>query len=419
MMWIKLIFGGHGRRSVEAIAAAIILAATSATVAASLMVVEGARNALIRAVHQDRPDVVQIKSRFNRALFETPRSGNLPALTIPVYEPLIDPVELEAAAGNNELVKRQSLFRNVVSGDSFLNIYIFGIDPDVEREVSTFALARGRFLRREDRAAAVLDEASARALGVDIGGTFPVRKADGTDLQLTVIGILDKLEFRGAPPRSAEAPSLLPESTFVSSGAFVNLQTSEDIFGRPTLTDALVVARSASDVSGVITSLEEAFRLEPGIFVTERYSQYQRKVRDFVLTLTLFSAIAVVTVLLAGSFASNLLHDIYVGRRRQYATLMALGFHAVIAIAPAIVFGLVLGITAAGIGGFAASVLVPYSFAMPSLMADLGPTAPTFDWVVAGWIVAIAIASVVAGFVSTGLRLLRHPIAMALSEESS
>jgi hypothetical protein len=133
----------------------------------------------------------------------------------------------------------------------------------------------------------------------------------------------------------------------------------------------------------------------------------------------LFSAIAVVTMLLAGSFASNLLHDIYVGRRRQYATLMALGFHAVIAIAPAIVFGLVLGTTAAAIGGFAASVLVPYSFAMPSLMADLGPTAPTFDWIVAGWIVAIAIASVVAGFGSTGLRLLRQPIGMALSEENS
>ena len=419
MMWIKLIFGGLGRRSVEAIAAVIILAVTSATVAASLMVVEGARNALIRAVHQDRPDIVQIKSRFNRALFETPRSGHLPPLTIPVYEPLIDPVELAAAAGNSELVKRQSLFRNVVSGDSFLNIYIFGIDPDVEREVSTFALARGRFLRREDRAAAVLDEASARALGVDVGGTFPVRKADGTDLQLTVIGVLDKLEFRGAPPRSAEAPSLLPELTLVSSGAFVSLQTSEEIFGRPTLTDALVVVGSASDVPGVVTNLEEAFRLEPGIFVTERYSQYQRKVHDFVLTLALFSAIAVATALLAGSFASNFLHDIYVGRRRQYATLMALGFSFAAGIAPAVVFGLALGLAAAGIGGLASSILVPRSFAMPSLMADLGPTEPTFDWLVAGAIVAIAIAAILVGLVSTVLRLLRQPVAAALSEESS
>ena len=112
--------------------------------------------------------------------------------------------------------------------------------------------------------------------------------------------------------------------------------------------------------------------------------------RDFVLTLPLFSAIAVVTVLLAGSFASNLLHDIYVGRRRQYATLMALGFSPATGIAPAVVFGLALGLAAAGIGGLVSSILVPRSFAMPSLMADLGPTEPTFDWLVAGAIVAIA-----------------------------
>lgn len=109
------------------------------------MVVEGARNTLSRAIRQDRPDVVEVKSRFNRALFETPRSGNLPPLTIPVYEPLIDPTDLEAAAGENQVVKRQSLFRNVVSGDSFLNIYIFGIDPDSEPGLSSFSLARGRF----------------------------------------------------------------------------------------------------------------------------------------------------------------------------------------------------------------------------------------------------------------------------------
>jgi len=419
MMWVKLTFGGFGRRFVEAIAAATILAATSATVAASLMVVEGARSALIRAVRQDRPDVIQVKSRFNRALFETPRSGNLPPLTIPVYEPLVDPVELEAVAGNNQVVRRQSLFRNVVSGDGFLNIYIFGIDPDIEREVSSFSLSRGRFLRRDDHAVAVLDQASARALGVDVDGTFPVRKADGEDLQLTVIGILDKLELRGAPPRSAETPSLMPESTFVSSGAFVNMQTSEDIFGRPTLTDALVVARNASDVPDVVTKIQEAFRLEPGIFVTERYRQYQRKMHDFVLTFALFSAVSIATVLLAGSFASNLLHDIYVDRRRQYATLIALGFSPAMGIAPAVVFGLVLGIAAGGIGGFIARLLIPRSFAMPSLMADLGPTEPTLDWLVAGSIVAIAIASVLLGLVSTSLRLLRQPLATALSEESS
>ena len=418
MMWVKLIFGGFGRRFVEALAAAIVLAATSAIVAASLMVVEGARNTLSRAIREDRPDVVEVKSRFNRALFETPRSGHLPPLTIPVYEPLIDPAELQTAAGDNQVVKRQSLFRNVVSGDSFLNIYIFGIDPDVERGLSSFSLARGRFLRRDDRAVAVLDQASARALGVDIDGTFPVRKADGTDLQLTVVGILDKLALWAAPPRSAEAPSLRSDSTFVSSGAFVNIQTSEDIFGRDSLTDARVIARSASDVPSLVAKLQQAFRLEPGIFVTERYSQYQRKVRDFVLTLALFSAMSIATALLAGSFASNLLHDIYVERRRQYATLIALGFSPGMSIAPAIVFGLVLGLAAVAIGGLAARAFMPRTFAMPSLMADLGPTQPTIDWVVVSSMVAIAIATTSVGLASTIARLLRVPVAATLSEAS-
>ncbi|WP_024508112.1 ABC transporter permease [Bradyrhizobium sp. ARR65] len=418
MIWVKLTFGGFGRRFVEALAATIVLAATGATVAASLMVVEGARNTLSRAIRQDRPDVVEVKSRFNRALFETPRSGNLPPLTIPVYEPLIDPAELETAAGDSQVVKRQSLFRNVLSGDSFLNIYIFGIDPDVERGLSSFSLARGRFLGRGDHAVAVLDQASARALGVDIGATFPVRKADGTDLQLTVVGILDRLALRGAPPRSAEAPSLSPDSTFVSSGAFVNIETSEDIFGRDSLTDALAVARTASDVPALVAKLREAFRLEPGIFVTERYSQYQRKVRDFVLTLALFSTMSVATVLLAGSFASNLLHDIYVERRRQYATLIALGFPPGMGIAPAIFLGLVLGVAAVVIGGLAAHAFVPRTFAMPSLMADLGPTEPTIDWVVGCSLLAIAIAAVGVGLVSTALRLLRQPLAITLSEDN-
>jgi ABC-type lipoprotein release transport system permease subunit len=419
MMWVKLTFGGFGRRFIEALAASIVLAATSTTIAASLMVVEGARNTLSRATSQDRPDVVEVKSRFNRALFETPRSGHLPPLTIPVYEPLIDPAELDTAAGDNQVDRRQSLFRNVVSGDSFLNVYIFGIDPDVERSLSSFSLARGRFLRREDRGVTVLDQASADALKVDIGGTFPVRKADGTDLRLTVVGILDKLELRGAPPRSAETPSLRPESTFVSSGAFVNIQTSEDIFGRNSLTDALIIARSASEVPPLDAKLQEAFRLEPGIFVTERYSQYQRKVRDFALTLALFSAVSVATVLLAGSFASNLLQDIYVERRRQYATLIALGFPPGMGIAPGVIFGLVLGLAAVAIGGLVARAFVPRTFAMPSLMADLGATEPTIDWIVVGSLVAIAIAAVCFSLVSTVLWLLRRPIALSLSEENS
>src|SRR5262249_59509652 len=119
----------------------------------------------------------------------------------------------------------------------------------------------GRFPRSDAGRAAVLDRESAQALGAALGGTFPVRKADGQDLRLTVIGILDRLELRDPPPRTIDAPAVKPDSTYVSSGAFVTLHTSEEIFGRSSLTDALIIAPAVRDVPTIVDGLREAFRL--------------------------------------------------------------------------------------------------------------------------------------------------------------
>jgi ABC-type antimicrobial peptide transport system permease subunit len=414
MMWVKLVFGGFGRRGFEAVVALGVLAVAAANVAGAMMVIEGAKHALARDQREDRPDIVQVKSRFNRAVFETPRSGNLPPLTLPVYEPLIDPRMLSVAGGT--VLARQSLLRNVVSGGSFLNIYIFGIGPEKESQVSVFSVGRGRFLRSDDGAVAVLDQASAQALGVDLGGSFPVRTADGRDLSLTVVGILDRLALRYPPPRTIEAPALIPESTTVSSGVFVPLHTSEKIFGRPTLTDALVIAPAPQDVPSVVEGLREAFRLEPAVFITEHYSQYRRKVHDFAQTLALFTIIAAATAALAGAFAANLLHDVYADRRRQYAMLLALGFSPM----QITMVGLGVGVTAAGagslIGALGGAACTPTHFAMPSLMADLGTIEPSFDALVAAVIIGLALFATALGTAPTAWWLHRHSVAGALSQ---
>src|SRR5215470_10502051 len=401
MIWARLVFGGFGRRGLEAVVTLVVLAVAAALVAAALMVVEGARHAMTRAEREDRPDIVQVKSRFNRAVFETPRSGNLQPLTLPVYEPLIDPGKLDTAGGT--VLARQSLLRNVVSGESFLNLYIFGIEPDKESRVSIFTVGRGRFLRSDDGPVAVLDRESAQALGVDLGGTFPVRKADGQDLRLTVIGILDRLELRDPPPRTIDAPALKPDSTYVSSGVFVTLHTSEEIFGRSTLTDALVVAPAAGDVPTIVEGLREAFRLEPGVFITERYAQFRRKVHDFAQTLALFAIIAAATAALAGSFAANLMHDVYADRRRQYATLLSLGFSPM----QTAIVGIPVGIAAACvgtlIGALIAGFCTPAHFAMPSLIAAV--------------ITGMALLAVALGGAPTALRLHRRSLAGELSQE--
>jgi ABC-type antimicrobial peptide transport system permease subunit len=415
MIWAKLVFGGFGRRGLEAVIALGVLALATAIVAGSLMVVQGARHSIARAAREDRPDVVHVKSRFNRAVFETPRSGNLPPLTLPVYEPLINPEKLAGAGAT--ILARQSFLRNVVSGDSFLNIYIFGIDPEKEQEVSTFLVGQGRFLRSDDGAVAVVDRASAQALSVDLGGTFPVRKADGQDLTLTVVGMLDRLELRYPPPRTVDAPALRPASSSVTSGVFVTLRTSEEIFGRSTLTDAIVVARTPEAVPAVVDQLREAFRLEPGVFVSESYSRFRRKVHDFTLTLALFAAVSSVTAALAGSFGANLLHDVYADRRRQDATLLALGFRPVQSAMTGIVFGLTTVGAAAVLGSVVAIVFVPKHFAMPSLMAELGWIEPKFDALVMAVLASMSMAILALGMAPTALQLARRSIVATLSEE--
>jgi hypothetical protein len=58
MIWAKLVFGGFGRRGLEAIVASGVLVLATAIVAGSLMVVQGARGAIARAARDDRPDIV-------------------------------------------------------------------------------------------------------------------------------------------------------------------------------------------------------------------------------------------------------------------------------------------------------------------------------------------------------------------------
>jgi ABC-type lipoprotein release transport system permease subunit len=414
MIWVKLAFGGFGRRGFEAIVALAILTVATAIVAGALMVVEGARDSLERAEQDDQPNVVQVKSRFNRAVFETPRGGYLPPLTIPVYEPLIDPAKLEISGVT--VLPRQSLLRNVVSGDSFLNLYIFGIDPEKEAELSPFSVIQGRMLHTGESGEAVLDSASAQALGVGLGGTFSVRKADGTDINLTVVGILDRLGLRYTPPRTVEAPVSKPDVTDVSSGALVTLRTSEAIFDRPTPTDALIVTRTPEDVPSVVGQLQEAFRLDPGVFITESHNRFSRKVHDFTLTLTLFSIMGSATALLASAFAATLLHDVYVDRRQQYAVLIAIGFPPMTVMGLGLAFGLAVVGIGSVIGGLLAGALTPTDFAMPSLMADLGIIRPTFDRLVAVSLSGIAVAAVVLGIARTIWMLNKRSVSANLAE---
>ena len=343
----RLVLAGFGRRAVELMLAALVIAALSAVIASSTAVIEGARAVLHRFERKERPDVIHAIGRFNRALFELPRRGNLPPATLPVYEPRIEPDELQEAVANATVIKRQSLLRNVVTENNVSNVYLFGIDPELEPQVSAFHVATGRFLAANDQNVAVLDEASARSLGVRVGDSFPVRTAADTDLRLTVIGILSSLQFQAPPLATVPAPALQPSAPVVTSGVFVPLRTSEEIFARPTLTDALVVAKSPKEVPALTERIRQQFRLNTGVFIEERYTRYLHQVRDFQLTLTLFRTVALLAAVLSSAVVAALLHDVYKDRLYQYGVLAAVGFPPFRLLA--LIFGTALVIAVAGV----------------------------------------------------------------------
>jgi ABC-type lipoprotein release transport system permease subunit len=414
MISVRLILGGFGRRAIELMVAGVVIAVLTAVIASAAAVVEGARVALYRFQQTERPDVIHVIGRFNRALFELPRRGNLPPATLPVYEPRIEPEELKLAVGNATIIKRQSLLRNVVTENDVSNVYVFGIDPQLEVKASSFHVAVGRFLAPDDQNVAVLDQASARSLGVHLGDSFKVRTAGNTDLSLIVVGILDSMELHAAPLSTVLAPVLEPSARVVTSGAFVPLRTSEDIFARSTLTDALVVAKSVDDVPRLSERIRQQFRLNTGVFVEERYTRYLRQVRDFRYTLALFWTVGVLASVLVSAIVAALLHDVYTDRRYQYAVLAAVGFSPLHLLS--LIFAPSLLVAALGTiaGSLVAAALSPVQFQMPSLLADMVPVTPGFNGAVLAVVVIVALAAVSGGVARTTWMMARRPIAYSL-----
>jgi hypothetical protein len=106
---------------------------------------------------------------------------------------------------------------------------------------------------------------------------------------------------------------------------------------------------------------------------------------------------------------ANLLHDVYVDRRHQYAILMGLGCSPALSLLRALAFGLILALSGSLTGWLLAVVFGPRDFAMPSLMSDLGSVVPRFDAFVVGASLAVAITAISLGLASTIRQLPRHP----------
>ena len=206
-----------------------------------------------------------------------------------------------------------------------------------------------------------------------------------------------------------------PTSGVVAGGIFVTLRGSRQIFGRATPTDALVIVPSRSRVPALVDELRQTFRLEPGIFISERFSRFDRKVHDFTWSLGFFSVICAATSVLAGGLVALLLSDVYADRQRQHAILAAIGFSPLLNLFMLMSVGVAVATVGAVLGVLVAMLVAPDHFSMPSLMAELGSVEPRFNWVVGGVPGLLSIAACGIGLVPVAWRLLRHNLAAELT----
>jgi len=177
-----------------------------------------------------------------------------------------------------------------------------------------------------------------------------------------------------------------------------------------------MIAPKRTDVVRLVDGLRQTFRLEPGIFVTERSSRFDRKVQDFTLSLSFFSVIVVAAAALAGGLVALLLSDVYADRQQQHAILAALGFSPVRNLLMLMSLGLCLAALGATAGVLMAVLVAPAQFSVPSLMAELGSVEPRFNLAVGGFAAILSMLTCGIGLAPVAWRLPRQRMAAELTE---
>jgi len=165
-----------------------------------------------------------------------------------------------------------------------------------------------------------------------------------------------------------------------------------------------------------VDQLHQAFRLEPGVFVTERHARFSRKVHDFSVSLAFFLSVTGAVAGLSAFLIIRLLHDVYAERRQQLAILSALGFSPARNALMLIGLGVAVALSGAIAGTLLAVLFAPRQFAMPSLMADLGPIEPRLSSLVVILIAGASVPIIGLGLAPTVWRLTRHTLARELAD---
>ena len=229
--------------------------------------------------------------------------------------------------------------------DQVSGVNLVGADPEAIRTVSSFQILQGRFLQKEDGAAAVIAQSLAEDAGIGLGDKLRLPTAIGAT-DLTIVGIL--------PQR------LLPGNEEV----LVNLPEAQKLLATPGKVntidadfDTMDKTRRAEIESNIEAVLGDSF----SIGTIQEGAELLNNIR---IAQSIFVVLGVLALLMGGFIIFNTFRTIIAERRRDIGMLRAVGASQRTITSLILLEGVIQGVI-----GTIAGILLGYAFAWLVLSA--------------------------------------------------
>ena len=250
-----------------------------------------------------------------------------------------------ASASLNRTVNLPANFfdNDPVRADRITVLSLVGVMPFDAKTVRSYPTLAGRYLNDSDSDAALITSSLADALGVGLGGTFPLPTANGT-MNLTVVGIL--------PPRTVPG----------NEEVLVTLAQAQMMAGQPNKINAIDInlasneeARRNEIVANVEAALGKDYKVGALLAGSEMYASLK-------LGQQMFDLLGVLALFMGGFIIFNTFRTVVAERRRDIGMLRALGAKRRTIIGLILIEGLIQGIV-----GTAFGLLLGYLFGLSAL----------------------------------------------------
>lgn len=377
---LKLLLKGLGKKNVVILIA--IIAIFFSSLIFSLGVVNSSSNELNKFAVNKRVNSFKIKGGMNPEVFETERIGIKDLFLVPFSRngPSLGDLKVLKSKLNGKIAPRKILIWNKVSKNEFRNVYIHGIVPSREIEVSELNLKRGEFI--EKRGEALIDSKNAEILELNLNDTLKIKggftrknhRIEPRNITLKVVGILNYTDIFMAPNSLVRASKLNKSSPLAESGIFMHIEDALKLSKSKEISE---IAVKSENYKTALKNLEEIRKLERNFTVKEEITTYKYLTKDFRIFLNSFAFLVIGISVIVSALTSGLISLVIEKKVEDFKTLKVLGFKERTLLIYLFSVPIIIVTSGAFIGSIIGLYLSQKPVVIPSLFTNIGYILPS------------------------------------------